>query len=66
MGVSNIQAAMTTPVFNLEKSLQVVLYVANRLRRKDFHKIFKIIYFADREHLSESYVTHVSEQIALP
>lgn len=44
---------MTTPVFNLEKSLQVVLYVANRLQRKDFHKIFKIIYFADREHLSK-------------
>ncbi len=44
---------MTTPVFNLEKSLQAVLYVANRLRRKDFHKIFKVIYFADREHLSK-------------
>ncbi|MCL2312780.1 MAG: Panacea domain-containing protein [Firmicutes bacterium] len=44
---------MTTPVFNLEKSLQVVLYVANRLQRKDFHKIFKVIYFADREHLSK-------------
>ena len=44
---------MTTPVFNLEKSLQVILYVANKLQRKDFHKIFKIIYFADREHLSK-------------
>ena len=44
---------MTTPVFNLEKSLQVILYVANSLRRKDFHKIFKVIYFADREHLSK-------------
>ena len=44
---------MTTPVFNLEKSLQVILYVANNLQRKDFHKIFKVIYFADREHLSE-------------
>ena len=44
---------MTTPIFNLEKSLQTVLYVANRLKRKDFHKIFKIIYFADREHLSK-------------
>lgn len=39
--------------FNLEKSLQVILYVANRLKRKDFHKIFKVIYFADRNHLSE-------------
>jgi len=44
---------MTTPVFDLEKSLQVILYVANNLQRKDFHKIFKIIYFADREHLSK-------------
>ena len=44
---------MTTPVFNLEKSLQAILYVANNLQRKDFHKIFKILYFADREHLSK-------------
>lgn len=44
---------MTTPVFNLEKSLQAVLYVANGLQRKDFHKIFKILYFADREHVSK-------------
>jgi len=44
---------MTTPVFNLDKSLQVVLYIANKLQRKDFHKIFKLIYFADREHLSK-------------
>lgn len=33
--------------------MQAVLYVAERLVRKDFHKIFKILYFADREHLSE-------------
>lgn len=39
--------------FNLQKSLQVVLYIANRLTRKDFHKIFKIMYFSDRDHLSE-------------
>ena len=44
---------MTTPVFNPEKSLQAVLYVANRLERKDFHKIFKVLYFADREHLTK-------------
>jgi uncharacterized phage-associated protein len=44
---------MTTPVFNLNKSLQVVLYVAHSLQRRDFHKIFKIIYFADREHFSK-------------
>lgn len=44
---------MTTPVFNPDKSVQAVLYVANRLERKDFHKIFKVLYFADREHLTK-------------
>ena len=44
---------MTTPVFDLQKSIQAILYVANRLNRKDFHKIFKILYFADRNHLSD-------------
>ncbi len=44
---------MKTPFFNFEKSLQVILYIANKLERKDFHKIFKILYFSDREHLSK-------------
>lgn len=44
---------MTTPVFNSTKSMEVVLYIATRLHRKDFHKIFKIIYFADREHMTK-------------
>lgn len=39
--------------FNLEKSIQAILYVANRLQRKDFHKIFKILYFSDRNHLAK-------------
>ena len=39
--------------FNFDKSMQAVLYVANRLQRKDFHKIFKILYFSDRNHLSK-------------
>ena len=39
--------------FNKEKTLNALLYVANRVQRKDFHKIFKIIYFADRQHLSD-------------
>ena len=34
--------------FDKEKSLNALLYVANRVQRMDFHKIFKIIYFADR------------------
>lgn len=37
--------------FDKEKAIQCILYVANRLHRRDFHKIFKIIYFADRQHL---------------
>ena len=37
--------------FNKVKTLNALLYVANRVQRKDFHKIFKIIYFADRQHL---------------
>ena len=39
--------------FDKEKSLNALLYVANRVLRKDFHKIFKIIYFADRQHLAD-------------
>lgn len=48
-----ISGIKTTPVFNIEKAISVILYVANRLTRKDFHKIFKVIYFADKEHLSD-------------
>lgn len=44
---------MATPIFNFEKSMQVILYISNRLKRTDFHKIFKILYFADQAHLSE-------------
>ena len=39
--------------FDKEKSLNALLYVANRVQCKDFHKIFKIIYFADRQHLAD-------------
>lgn len=39
--------------FDKTKALNVLLYVANRVQRKDFHKIFKIIYFADRQHLND-------------
>ena len=38
--------------FDKVKALNVLLYVTNRLQRKDFHKIFKIVYFADRQHLA--------------
>ena len=39
--------------FDKEKALNALLDVANRVQRKDFHKIFKIIYFADRQHLAD-------------
>ena len=37
--------------FNKEKAINAVLYIVGKLVRKDFHKIFKILYFSDREHL---------------
>lgn len=49
----NKMTAINTPVFDREKAINVVLYVANKLERRDFHKIFKVIYFADKAHLSE-------------
>jgi uncharacterized phage-associated protein len=42
---------MTTPIFNPEKAVEATLLVANGIEKKDFHKIFKILYFADRDHL---------------
>lgn len=39
--------------FNEKKALNAVLYIASRLKCKDFHKIFKVLYFADRDHISE-------------
>ncbi len=38
--------------YNKEKTLNVVLYIAGQLKRRDFHKIFKILYFADREYIA--------------
>ena len=43
--------------FNEEKTINVVLYIAERLKRRDFHKIFKILYFSDREFLNQYGVT---------
>lgn len=39
--------------FNEIKTVHAVLYVVSKLKRKDFHKIFKILYFSDREHLNK-------------
>lgn len=43
--------------FNEKKTINVVLYIAEKLKRRDFHKIFKICYFADREYLNEYGIT---------
>jgi len=42
---------MTTPIFNFDKTLQSAMYVAEKIKVKDFHRIFKLLFFADREHL---------------
>jgi hypothetical protein len=39
--------------FNESKTLNAVLYIVNKIERKDFHKIFKILYFADRNHFAD-------------
>ena len=39
--------------FRVEKAINAVLYISRKLKRNDFHKIFKILYFADRNHISE-------------
>lgn len=39
--------------FNREKTIQAMLYVSTSLSRRDFHTIFKILYFADRDHLQK-------------
>lgn len=38
--------------FQPEHALELVLYVAKRLQHPSFHSISKVLYFADREHLS--------------
>ena len=38
--------------FNQKRALNAVLYVASRLADRGYHKIFKVLYFADRDHLA--------------
>ncbi len=42
---------MATSVFDFNRALNALLYVANRVEKRDIHKIFKILYFADMSHL---------------
>lgn len=39
--------------FDVEKAKAAVLYILENLKKADFHTIFKILYFADREHLAK-------------
>jgi uncharacterized phage-associated protein len=36
---------------NYEKAIAAMLYIANRLERRDIHRVFKLLYFADKLHL---------------
>jgi len=38
--------------FDPERALELVLYIARRLRYPTLHSVSKVLYFADREHLS--------------
>jgi uncharacterized phage-associated protein len=38
--------------FQPKHAVELILYVAKRLQRPTFHSISKVLYFADREHLS--------------
>lgn len=39
--------------FDAEKAVEAILYVANRVGDPGFHRISKLLYFADREHLAK-------------
>lgn len=44
---------VTNALFNKETAMEAVLYIAQNIGpRRDMHKIFKTLYFADRDHLS--------------
>jgi hypothetical protein len=44
---------MITPIFDFDRSINAILYIADKLIISDFHKIFKILYISDREHLAK-------------
>lgn len=57
-GVPRNISATTQPMSNrfkldLEKAVEMILYVAERMADPSFHKISKILYFADLNHLSK-------------
>jgi uncharacterized phage-associated protein len=40
-------------VFNTEKAIEVILYLATSVEQPSFHRICKIMYFADKQHLEK-------------
>lgn len=39
--------------FDKEKALAAILYIANKVEKADFHKVSKILFFADQMHLAK-------------
>lgn len=39
--------------FNAQKAIESILYIANRIKNPGFHLISKLLYFADKTHLSK-------------
>lgn len=39
--------------FDKDKSISSVLFILNKLGKTDFHKVCKILYFADQKHLTK-------------
>lgn len=44
---------MSTPIYDEERAINSLLYIACKVKNADIHKISKILYFADKEHLSK-------------
>lgn len=50
--VQTVEAGMDTPFkYDPQAALNAVLYVASRVAEPTFHKVSKLLYFADRKHL---------------
>jgi uncharacterized phage-associated protein len=50
------------PQFDREAAVASIVYIADRLDRKDFHRIFKILYLAEKDHLERYGRTVVGDQ----
>ncbi|HOX82233.1 MAG TPA: Panacea domain-containing protein [Chryseolinea sp.] len=48
-------------MFDREKALNAILYIVRDLGKADFHKVFKILYFAEQKHLAKYGASIVSD-----